>query len=153
MYKHLTIDDFIQFDIYNSNKSKLIITNNKLKDNCNIYIYEIKKVDKLYYLYYFVDIYDYKKDNILIHYFINNIEKEISNKKDLNNEYLNNEHLNNEYLNNEYIGSYNTLNSILQYLNEQCLKNHKNHYFIYNSNKFKNSNIYYIQEIDKLIKK
>lgn len=137
MYKHLTIDDFIQFDIYNSNKSKLIITNNKLKDNCNIYIYEIQKIDKLYYLYYFVNIYNYKKDNILIHYFINNIEKDLNNKN----------------LNNEYIGSYNTLSSILQYLNEQCLKNHKNHYFIYNSNKFKNSNTYYIQEIDKLIKK
>lgn len=150
MYKHLTIDDFIQFDIYNSNKSKLIITNNKLKDNCNIYIYEIEKIDKLYYLYHFINKYDYKKNNILIHYFINNIEKGINNKKDVNCE----KNLNYEKdINNKYIGSYKNLNCLLHYLNEQCKKNYKNHYFIYNSKKYKDSNTYYIQEIDKLIKK
>lgn len=144
MYKHLTIDDFIKFDIYNNNKSKLIITNNKLKDICNIYIYEIEKIDKLYYLYYFINKYDYKKNNILIHYFINNIEKRSNNKKNLNYD---------SDLNNKYIGSYTTLSCILQYLNEQCKKNHKNHYFIYNSKKNKDSTAYCIQEINKLIKK
>lgn len=43
MYKYLRIDDFIHYEIYNFDKCKLIITNNKLNNNSNIYIYEIKK--------------------------------------------------------------------------------------------------------------
>ena len=134
MYKHLTIDDFIQFDIYNNNKCKLIITNNKLNNNCDIYIYEITKKNKLYYLYYFVKTYENK--NILIHYYINNIEKDLTSEKDLNN---------------DFIGSYKTLSYILEYINEICEKNHKFHYLIYNSNKHKNSNIYYIHNIQTLL--
>ena len=137
MYKYLRIDDFIHYEIYNSNKCKLIITNNKLNNNCNncsIYIYEIEKKDKLYYLYYSIDNYDNIKNNILIHTYINNIEKNLNDKLDY-----------------EYIDCYKTLNYLLKYLNEQCIKIHKNHYLIQNCNKNKNSRMYYIHNIDKLI--
>ena len=134
MYKHLTIDDFIQFDIYNNNKCKLIITNNKLNNNCDIYIYEIIKKNKLYYLYYFVK--NYNSKNILIHYYINNIEQDFTNKIDLNS---------------NFIGSYKTLNYILEYINNTCNTNHKYHYLIYNSNKYKKSTIYNIHTIETLL--
>ena len=140
MYKYLRIDDFIHYEIYNFDKCRLIITNNKLSNNCNncnncnIYIYEIEKKNKLYYLYYSIDNYDYKQNNNLIYTYINNIEKKINNKLDY-----------------EYIDCYKTLNYLLKYLNEQCIKIHKKHYLIKNSNKNKNSKMYYIHHIDKLI--
>lgn len=135
MYKYLKIDDFIQFDIHNNNESKLIITDNKLKNNCNIYIYEIKKKDKLYYLYYIVYKFTYDKENILIHYYLNNIERNTINES-----------------NYECIGSYKTLSYLLEYLNNQCVKIHKYHYLIQNSNIYKNSKMYYILHMEKLLK-
>lgn len=134
MYKYIRIDDFIHYELYNSNKCKLIITNNELKCKCNIYIYQIEKKDKLYYLYYNLDNYDCNDNNITIHTYLNKIEKNLDTT-----------------LNYEYINSYKTLNYLLKYLNEQCIKIHKNHYLIQNCYKNKNSKMYYIHNIDKLI--
>lgn len=89
----------------------------------------------MYYLYYNINNYDYKKNNILIHYYINNIEK----------------NLNSDTLDYECIDSYKTLSYLLEFLNKQCIKIHRDHYLIQNSNKNKNSKIYYIHHIDNLI--
>lgn len=141
MYKYITIDDFVKFYIYNTNNTKLIVTNNKLENNCNIYVYEIKKHDKLYYLYYIVYSYNYSKDNILIHYYINNIEKNLYDDFDSIH--------NKSY---ELIDKFTTLDRALEYLNIQFKKNHNLHYLIHNANAHRIGAIYYIHDLSKLLK-
>jgi len=141
MYKYFTIDDFVKFYIHNTNNTKLIVTNNKLENNCNIYVYEIKKQDKLYYLYYIVYSYDYNKNNILISYYINNIEKNLNNDFD----YVDNKSY-------ELVDKFTTLDRALEYLNNQFNRIHKSHYLIHNSNIYRNSTSYYIHNISQLLK-
>ena len=133
MYKYLLIDDFVKYYIHNTKNNILIITNNKLENICNIYIYDIKKINKLYYLYYSIN--TYNEDNILIHYHINNIEKGLNNE-----------------ISYKLIDTFTTLEKLLDYLNDKFKKVHKSHYLIHNSNIYRNSAVYYIHHISKLVK-
>ena len=133
MYKYLVIDDFVKYYIHNTENNILIITNNKLENICNIYIYDIKKINKLYYLYYSINTYD--EENILIHYHINNIERGLNNE-----------------ISYELIDTFTTLEKLLDYLNNQLKKIHISHYLIHNSNIYRNSTMYYIHHISKLLK-
>ena len=140
MYKYITIDDFVKFYIHNTNNTKLIVTNNKLENNCNIYVYEIKKQDKLYYLYYIVYSYNYSKNNILIYHYINNIEKNLNDFDSVHDKSY------------ELVDKFTTLDRALEYLNNQFNKLHKSHYLIHNTNIHRIGAIYYIHDVSKLLK-
>ena len=136
MSKYYTIDDFIKYNIYNTDNNKLIIISNKFEDICNIYIYDIIERNKLYYLYYGIDNYNYKDSNIIIHYHINKIEKKLNND-----------------ISYDLIDTFKTLHNLLDYLNNQFKRIHKSHYFLNNTNINRVGTSYYIHNISHLLYK
>lgn len=134
MYKNFSINDLILYDMHHTNNNITIVSNNKLENNCSIYIYQIRKIDKLYYLDFKLLNYINKENNIGIHEYINNIEKDNIDKLIFTN-----------------IDVFSSLNNTIEFLISQIKKIHKTHYLIQNSNIYKNSKIYYIHYISKLL--
>lgn len=136
MSKYYTIDDFIKYNIYNTDNNKLIVISNKFEDICSIYIYDIIKKNKLYYLYYGINNYNYKDGNIIIHYHINKIEKNL-----------------NSDISYDLIDTFKTLDNLLYYLNNKFKIIHKSHYFLNNTNINRINKSYYIHNISHLLYK
>jgi hypothetical protein len=139
MYKYLDINDIILYDIHHKNNNILVITNNKLENKCNIYIYQIKRINNLYYLSFNIFNYIKTENNIGIHKFINNIEKNSEKNKDDLHSYT-------------IIDTFNSLHNVIEFLNSQFKKIHTKHYLVQNSNIYKNGSIYYIHYMSNLLK-